>query len=537
MKALLWRLLGKHHQAVVLHFATGAPDRVRAMYEEIRALEPAREHLVACWREPIAGLPCLTVDSLADLRRQLGPRRIGLAPFLLNKDHPLFPIALRAAPRRLLAFNHLGQRHHLSLSSPITSLLFWRGRTIDEAQSRPAWWPVADRRSKPSTQSITLTGRPLTGRPRVAVVSPYFPWPLGHGGVVRIFHMLREAAKEFDLFLYCFAEPGAAQTPGPLLELIHQAVLFELPEYREPRWSSLLPPEVREFHSPALHARLAADNAQYNFLLVQAEYTQLAPYTADILVEHDVTFDLYRQLYESRRGLVNWWNWYRWHRFETRAARRVRAVVVMADKDAQTLAIPHTTILPNGVDLARFQPTPEPPSPRLLFIGSFRHFPNITAFRFFYEEVWPAVRAAVPGVHLEVVAGPDHLRYWPQSPASSDSLTLHGFVADVVPLYHRATLVLAPTLVSAGTNLKVLEAMAMERAVVATPSGCAGLGLTHGESVWIAADAAAFAAGVIELLNDPARRIALSRAARRIAEAEFDWPAIGRRQAELWRSL
>ena len=43
---------------------------------------------------------------------------------------------------------------------------------------------------------------------------------------------------------------------------------------------------------------------------------------------------------------------------------------------------------------------------------------------------------------------------------------------------------LVPTTVSAGTNVKVLEAMAMQRAVVSTPSGCAGLGLLHGHSVW-----------------------------------------------------
>ena len=51
------------------------------------------------------------------------------------------------------------------------------------------------------------------------------------------------------------------------------------------------------------------------------------------------------------------------------------------------------------------------------------------------------------------------------------------------PLYVEANLVIVPTTVSAGTNVKVLEAMAMQRAVVSTTSGCAGLGLLHGHSV------------------------------------------------------
>jgi glycosyltransferase involved in cell wall biosynthesis len=50
-------------------------------------------------------------------------------------------------------------------------------------------------------------------------------------------------------------------------------------------------------------------------------------------------------------------------------------------------------VVESGVDLDRFTPRPETPGQRLLFIGSFRHFPNIAAFCFFTERVWPLVRA------------------------------------------------------------------------------------------------------------------------------------------------
>jgi len=408
---------------------------------------------------------------------------------------------------------------------------------LDRIWLRPWWWPGARERSREASSSVTLAGRELGARPRVAVVSPYYPWPLGHGGAVRIYSMLREASREFDLFLYCFAEAGAEGNPGPVMEFVHQAVLFEMPRYREPRWASLAPPEVREFRSAALRERLRADGVQFGFSLVQAEYTQLAPYTDDVLVEHDVTFDLYAQLAEKKFGFGAWWDWWRWWRFEMAAARRMRRVVVMAEKDAAQLEGAAVCVLPNGVDLARFVPCPEPVGLRLVFVGSFRHFPNVTAFRFFFEEVWPIVRLAVPEVSLEVVAGPDYLRYWADAPASGDGVMVHGFVSDVVPLYRAATLVLSPTLVSAGTNLKVLEAMAMERAVVSTTSGCAGLGLQHGESVWIGDGAEAFAEGVILLLRDAGLRRRIAWAARALAEANFDWTAIGRAQAEIWRSL
>ncbi|PYT18457.1 MAG: glycosyl transferase family 1, partial [Acidobacteria bacterium] len=89
-----------------------------------------------------------------------------------------------------------------------------------------------------------------------------------------------------------------------------------------------------------------------------------------------------------------------------------------------------------------------------------------------------------------------------------------AFVADVRPLYHEANVVVVPTLESAGTNVKVLEALAMERAVVSTASGCAGLGLEHGVTAWIADTAAELAAGLYTVLGDAGLRMRMARAGR-----------------------
>jgi ribosomal protein S18 acetylase RimI-like enzyme len=116
-------------------------------------------------------------------------------------------------------------------------------------------------------------------------------------------------------------------------------------------------------------------------------------------------------------------------------------------------------------------------------------------------------------------------------------MRLLEFVADVRPLYAESNIVVVPTLESAGTNIKVLEALAMERAVVSTPSGCAGLGLEHGRSVWIAGSAAEFAAATSKLLEDSDLRVRIARAGYQHARARFDWRSIGRRQRAMLREL
>jgi glycosyltransferase involved in cell wall biosynthesis len=526
MKEWIFRLLGKGPEAVVVIFCTGDPQLCARMVEEVRALVPDRRVFVA------------TEANWPELRRQLKPYRIGLAPVMLTGgSSALRRAAWRLAPHKILAYNSRLERHHLR--ADLASLLFWRGVPLDRIYLRPWWWPWPKReRSVVPDGYRVLEGRLCAeGRRRVAVLSPYFPFPLAHGGAVRIYHLLREMAKEFDIELFAFTDDQVE--PAPVLEFCARLALVEKPRYREPRWSSLLPPEVHEFRSSAMRRALIEERRSFGFKTLQVEYTQLAEYPGDILVEHDITFDLFTQIARRERTLSAVWDAYRWRRFETRVLRRYRRVVVMSQKDAEVVGA-SAMVIANGVDLDHFRAEPETPGERLLFIGSFRHFPNVAAYRFFTERVWPLLREKFPQLTLTVVCGADHLTYWrafanSPEPKPDDRIRLLGFVSNVRPLYAESNLVIVPTTVSAGTNVKVLEAMAMQRAVISTTSGCAGLGLLHHHSVWVADTPEAFAAAIATLVNDPERREQIARAAYGVAQRNFDWSAIGERQRELLR--
>lgn len=555
LKKTLFRVLGKDPEAVVLSFVSGPEELARAMVEEFRALVPDRRHFVvrvgerAGWEpDPVVCLkPGSTWSMFLQLRREFRRLRVGQAAVLFTEDpagRSLRRAAWALAPGKILAYNRALERHHLRLRTWIASWLFLREVPLDRIFLRPRWlWPWKQDRTVIPQGYQVLEGRPYSKeRRRVAVLSPYFPYPLSHGGAVRIFYLLREAARQFDVVLLAFIEEGQPVEAAPVLEFCAKAVLAGKPRYREPRWSTLLPPEAHEYESPVMRRLLGEVCRNERVELVQTEYTQLARYGGDVLVEHDVTFDLYQQVYAQRQNLAAWWDWKRWMWFERRAARRFRRVVAMSEKDRALLGLPGVAVIPNGVDLDRFRPVPEPPGQRVLFIGSFRHFPNVVAYRFLTEEVWPRVRSVLPEAVLTVVAGPDPEVFWRAStgsgmPEPGSGIELLGFVRDVRPLYEGTNLAVVPTLVSAGTNVKVLEAMAMQRAVVSTPSGCAGLGLTHGESVWIASGADEFAEGIRRLLNDGGLRASLAERARRIAERDYSWRALGATQRALWWEL
>jgi polysaccharide biosynthesis protein PslH len=525
LKRWFFRLLGKDPEAAVVSFVTGDSALCARMVEEVRALVPERRHFVA------------TPENWTALRRELRGYRIGLAPVMLTRQsNHLRRAAYFLAPRKILAYNSRLERHNLR--PDIASFLFWRGVPLDRIYLRPWWWPFRTReRSVVPAGYRVLEGRACSpGRRRIAVLAPYFPYPLAHGGAVRIFHLLRELAREFDVELFAFTDAQPIET-APVLEFCARVALVEKPRYREPRWATLLPPDVHEFRSPAMRRALAEEKRAFGYEALQVEYTQLAEYGGDILVEHDITYDLFAQILRRERTLAAWWDWFRWRRFELRAWRKYERVVAMSKKDAAMVGS-RAVVIENGVDFDRFQPEPERPGQRLLFIGSFRHFPNVAAYRFFMEQAWPLLCEQFPEIAVTIVAGPDYLSYWrafadTPEPTPNDRVQLLGFIADVRPLYVETNLVLVPTTVSAGTNVKALEAMAMQRAMVSTPSGCAGLGLLHGHSVWEAEEPAAFAAGIATLIVDAERRGQIARAAYDHARRNFDWREIGVRTTGL----
>jgi glycosyltransferase involved in cell wall biosynthesis len=110
-------------------------------------------------------------------------------------------------------------------------------------------------------------------------------------------------------------------------------------------------------------------------------------------------------------------------------------------------------------------------------------------------------------------------------------------VADVRPAYERATLVIAPLVASAGTNIKILEAMAMGKAVVSTEAGIHGLDLERGKDIVVADAPEALVQAVKELLDSPEKRKAMEIQARRTVELRYGWDAIAQEQLRLYKSL
>jgi glycosyltransferase involved in cell wall biosynthesis len=219
-------------------------------------------------------------------------------------------------------------------------------------------------------------------------------------------------------------------------------------------------------------------------------------------------------------------------RAERDAAAAADAVITMSEQDAAMLR--GAAVIPNGVDVALFRPTPLPRQPRLLATGTLSFLPNIEGLRWFCDNVLPRVQARVPGTTLDIVGrNPvDQVR----ALTERAGIALHADVPSVVPFVERTRVSIVPVRIGSGTRLKALEAMAAGRPLVGNTVGLAGLGIVDGVHARVTDDAATMADAVVELLTDDGAAQRQVAAARALVEARFSWDAIGRDFVELLRA-
>ncbi|TVQ42170.1 MAG: glycosyltransferase, partial [Wenzhouxiangella sp.] len=166
----------------------------------------------------------------------------------------------------------------------------------------------------------------------------------------------------------------------------------------------------------------------------------------------------------------------------------------------------------------------------LLFVGGFQHLPNVDAARWLVEDIFPHVRAHIPGVELHLIGSrmPAEIRE-----LDAEGVIVHGFVEDLDPYLAGCRVSVAPLRYGAGVKGKVNQAMAHGLPVVATTCAAEGMFLVHDQDVLMADSAEALAAEIVRLHEDPELWARLSAAGLANVERHFSREAARRALAAI----
>lgn len=252
-----------------------------------------------------------------------------------------------------------------------------------------------------------------------------------------------------------------------------------------------------------------------------------------VIDSHEMAYDLPRQFARATgslgRRLYGEVDWRKLRREELRTYRNADGVYLCSSLDERRLLdqVPgvRTAVVPNAADVEFYRPSgtdPHEDGRTVVYFGLLSTLPNTDAVGHFAQSIWPRVTAAHPEARWKIIGG----RPPPSIQAlAGPEIELTGLVPDLRPHLAEAAVVTVPLRLGGGTRLKIVEAMAMGKAIVSTSLGAEGIEAVPGREILIADDPESFAAAVVSLLKDPGLRARLGGAARRLAVERYSWMA------------
>ncbi len=253
-----------------------------------------------------------------------------------------------------------------------------------------------------------------------------------------------------------------------------------------------------------------------------------------MLFTHNVEAAIWRRHYEVASSpiwkAISWGEWRKMEASERRYLRLADRVLTVSETDrdafAGFLAPGKLTVISTAVDVDYFQPIPvEETANSLVFTGSMDWLPNEDAMLYFVDAILPLIKQQCPDVSLEVV-GRSPSRKLQALAEREKSVRLTGWVEDIRPFVARGSICIVPLRIGGGTRLKILEAMAMSKAVVSTSVGAEGLPVQAGENILLADTPGDFADSVVSLLRDSKERKRMGASARVLVQEKYSWPKV-----------
>ena len=392
---------------------------------------------------------------------------------------------------------------------------------------------------------------------RLLFLSITVPFPATDGGRLRVLNLLKQTAQQNRVtFLALETQPTDKEGIEYLRSLGIEAHLVSHTSRLSPITLRSVsqavftrkPLTVARYDVPAFRKAFHSSLDTSSYDLIHYEMLHTGQYHLDtnarsLLSLQNVDSHIWRRLREQTSNLLRK-RVFRtqeraFNQYERTMSRRFDLVACASevDRDLMEGICPglSANVIPNGVDTELYKPNHDDgEETAIIYTGSMDWFPNEDAAIYFIEEILPMIKIKRPNLKFYVVGQypSERLKRYGNRPG----VVVTGRVDDVKPYIARAAVYVVPLRIGGGTRLKILEALAMGKAVLSTSVGAEGLNLTAGHEIMISDEPTEFADAAIQLMENKSMRRRLGENGRRRVEAIYDWRRIGEKLQGLYEA-
>jgi polysaccharide biosynthesis protein PslH len=391
---------------------------------------------------------------------------------------------------------------------------------------------------------------------KILIIAHFVPYPPNSGALQRNYNLLREVARRHEVYLVTLTQKALLPDERSLSDAINNIAplcksikVFRIPTDSHPLlWYALLvfnifsrvPYSVRRFFSRKMNGEIKRILKDIPIDLIHVDTIDLAGYTQDIpsvpkvLNHHNVESELlFRRSAHAGNPLSRWYLGFqarKVRRYEKRMIPLFDANIAVSPRDQADIREfardGSAALVPNGTDTSYFMPSQTDQECGLIFAGGLNWLPNADAMLHFCEAVFPLIRAEVAEVSMKII-GTSPSAELKKVAEKNSAIEILGFVPDIRDYMAKAAVHVVPLRIGGGTRLKILDALAMGKAIVSTSIGAEGLDLINGRDILIADEDEEFAAKVVSLLKNQKLRKMLAENGRETAEKKYSWNVIG----------
>ncbi|MBN1979710.1 MAG: glycosyltransferase [Anaerolineae bacterium] len=378
----------------------------------------------------------------------------------------------------------------------------------------------------------------------VLLLTQILPYPPDAGPKIHMLNKIRYLARRHRITLVSFIRPGEEVYVAELAKVCEAVHTIPMRRSRlRDAWHlarSLLSGEpflMARDYSPGMRklVRSLVQTGDFDLLHVDqlnmAQFAQGLTGLPRILDEHNAVWQIPYRLYSTQpvglRKAVFGLEWHKLQRYERGTCQDYDRVLVLSEQDRDALLPPgdeegRFRIIPIAVDTREIEQIPcQGGTHTLISIGTMFYPPNAEGVLWFATQVYPLVKARIPGVTFTVVGHrppPEVIRLSADDP----SIRVTGSVPSVEPYVAESMLMVVPLLSGSGMRWKILQAFAWGIPVVSTRLGCEGFDVVDGEHLLVADSPESFAGAIIRALSDPQLATRLAHNARVFAERRHD---------------